>query len=41
MVELKGCQLSEMEGKLQSHPRLMLTEHTFSSLKSCDLKIRM
>ena len=38
MVELKGHQQQEMEGKLQFHVCLMLMEHTFASLKVHNLK---
>lgn len=41
MVQLKGSQLSETEGKLKFHPRLTLMEHMFTSLKACNFKIRM
>ena len=38
MVELKGHQQQEMEGKLQFHLCLMLMERTFASLKVHNLK---
>ena len=41
MVELKDCQQQEMESKLQFHSRLTLMEHMFTSLKVCNLKVRM
>ena len=40
-LELKECQQQEMEGKLQFHSCLMLMEHMFTSLKVCNLKVRM
>ena len=33
MVELKDHQQQEMEGKLQFHPCLTLTENTFTSFE--------
>ena len=41
MVQLKGSQLSETEGKLKFHPRLTLMEHMFTSLKVHNLKVCM
>ena len=41
MGELKDCQQQAMEGRLQCHSHLTLTEHTFASLKARSLKVRM
>lgn len=40
MVQLKGSQPSETEGKLKFHPMPDM-EHMFTSLKACNFKIRM
>lgn len=39
MVQLKGSQLSETEGKLKFYPPDMM-EHMLTSLKACNFKIR-
>ena len=41
MVELKGHQQQEVEGKLQRHSRLTLMEHTFASLKVRNVAVCM
>ena len=41
MVELKGHQQQETEGKLQFHSSLSLMERIFASLKAHNLKICM
>ena len=41
MVELKDCQQYETEDKLQFYSCLTVMEHTFTSLKVRNLKVRM
>ena len=40
MVVLKDRQQREMEGTLQAHSRLVLTERMFTSQKVSNLKVR-